>query len=268
MNNKAIMLEPGFIYDQETRTYMLHALHGVNDISVWSAFLKYASIIRHNENRNVLINAFVESEKAPDRVFFSIKDIDSEIQSLLEELSISGIDKKFSIVRYKNDVFMITDSGDMFSGNEILDVFVYKRSIQEIKLFKGLGLPDFFLSGMVKFAVSESLFLRPWKEILRGERVTTSDQNTYLILDKGSLLTKIGRSADLYRRMFEFLNSNNSLVFVASCQGGHHETSLHKKYANKRKSREWFALTVEDIENIIEEYKMAVSAKKWKMFFK
>lgn len=149
----------------------------------------------------------------------------------------------------------------------MINKLIFSRSENDRLTMRGSCLSDLFFTGMVQTAISTEVFFRPSIEELRAKRVETEDQYTYLLLDKNSLLTKVGRTADIMKRMSEFSNSNTNLIWIAECKGGKYETEIHRKYKDKLVLKEWYKLTIEDIDNIIEKYRMRTTIAKWKKFF-
>lgn len=74
---------------------------------------------------------------------------------------------------------------------------------------------------------------------------------TYLIFDSLSKLTKIGTTKNLQSRI-QTLSTANLNLHLIYCTNVNIEKLLHKIYKNRKIKREWFQLTFQDIENIIE----------------
>lgn len=74
----------------------------------------------------------------------------------------------------------------------------------------------------------------------------------YLISDGRNV--KIGKSLDPKRRLrsLQTARSETELTLLGVIPGGHKvETLLHRKYREKRRNGEWFALTSEDVLDIL-----------------
>ena len=78
-------------------------------------------------------------------------------------------------------------------------------------------------------------------------------RDTYLALDKSTGYIKIGRSINPKNRIDALMNSNPSIVLLATAEGDV-EKELHIKYAHKNVRGEWFDLSNKDIDNIIFEH--------------
>ena len=74
---------------------------------------------------------------------------------------------------------------------------------------------------------------------------------TYLIFDSLSKLTKIGSTKDIQSRMCTLSTSNLNLHLIY-CTDANVEKLLHKIYKDRKVKKEWFQLTFQDVENIIE----------------
>lgn len=73
----------------------------------------------------------------------------------------------------------------------------------------------------------------------------------YLIFDSLSKLTKIGTTENLKSRIstLSTANLNLHLLYYTNVNI---EKLLHKIYKDKKVKKEWFQLTLQDVENIIE----------------
>jgi len=78
------------------------------------------------------------------------------------------------------------------------------------------------------------------------------DKKTYIVYDKFSELYKIGRSNDIDKRINALKTANPYIEFVMKFDRDI-EKELHSDYSHKRLDREWFALTLEDLQ-VIERY--------------
>jgi len=98
---------------------------------------------------------------------------------------------------------------------------------------------------------------KKYSESRRNNRNNVDNSNTciYLIYDKQTGLTKIGSSNNPERRLVELKNQykNNKLVLLAYVENVEQklETKLHEDYKEKNKVNEWFELSKEEIDEII-----------------
>ena len=81
-----------------------------------------------------------------------------------------------------------------------------------------------------------------------------NNYKTYLIKDTSSMLYKIGRSANPCIRHRDIKTGNPTTMLLMFCNSDI-ESILHKKYADKRVSGEWFKLSDHDITEILNEFK-------------
>lgn len=255
-------------YNEEHGFYSTLINGKIKDTHAWVLLMKYANIIYNNEKRDVLIRAINCSIDGDSMLSFYIETIDEEEALLIKELYPAETCNGFCIVCFKNTLFLVTRKGEVISGNDIINKVLSERAERESFSLKGMGFSALFFHGWVEYAITTELFLRPMRECMKGDRVQVKDQETYLLLDKISMLVKIGRSADIPQRIKQLSISNENLVLLAYSKRGEIETVLHHHYKEKKKSREWYALTTQDIDWIIKEFKMNVSHKKWKSFFK
>lgn len=104
----------------------------------------------------------------------------------------------------------------------------------------------------------ESNKRKAYSESRRNNRNKVDNSNTsiYLVKDMKTGLTKIGSSNNPERRLVELKNqyNNDNLILIAYAENVEQklETQLHSEYKNKNKINEWFELSDEDIEEIIE----------------
>lgn len=75
--------------------------------------------------------------------------------------------------------------------------------------------------------------------------------NTYLIFDNSSDLYKIGKSVDPYKRIKSFCNPRLQLLYILPDDK---ETELHYLMKSKREHGEWFRLTDNDVNSIVNKY--------------
>jgi hypothetical protein len=74
---------------------------------------------------------------------------------------------------------------------------------------------------------------------------------TYLIFDKLSKLTKIGKTKDLKSRLSTLSTGNLNLEIVLFSKGDF-ENECHVLFKDKKVDKEWFNLSLEDVEGIEE----------------
>lgn len=103
---------------------------------------------------------------------------------------------------------------------------------------------------------------KAYSESRRNNRnkVDNSSTSVYLIKDTRTGLIKIGSSNNPERRLVELKNQyeNDNLVLVAYVENVEQklETELHNNYKNQNKINEWFELSNEDVQEIIEKNHM------------
>lgn len=103
------------------------------------------------------------------------------------------------------------------------------------------------LQSMLHLAISQ------WNR--RGKkRVTSKDQETYIIKDTSANLYKIGKSHDPIRRI-ERICANNTTIKLIMVIERNVETELHHKYAHRHSQGEWYNLTEDDLIDIYSNYK-------------
>lgn len=89
---------------------------------------------------------------------------------------------------------------------------------------------------------------------LRRERINENKTpKTYLMLDKNTGFTKIGRSIHPKKREVTLQSQKPTIILLKVCDDNV-ESELHKKYAKKRQRGEWFKLSQEEIKTIIDTY--------------
>lgn len=113
---------------------------------------------------------------------------------------------------------------------------------------------------MANSSVLKSLEIRDGKVVsvglANGKRVR-NDEYIYLVRAENGLI-KIGYSEDVQRR-FNLLNTSSPVAlellwFLKSARARAIEAKLHNLYASKRIRGEWFALTIDDVEQIKRDY--------------
>lgn len=82
---------------------------------------------------------------------------------------------------------------------------------------------------------------------------------TYLMHDENIHYTKIGKSVNPKHREKTLQGEKPTITMFAVCENDV-EKKLHVKYADKRIRGEWFDLTQEDIDNIVNEYGFELQA--------
>ena len=80
---------------------------------------------------------------------------------------------------------------------------------------------------------------------------------TYLMKDFNTGLTKIGKAIDPKHRERTLQSEKPTISLFAVCEDNI-ESELHKTYKDKRVRGEWFNLTGEDIDNIVNKYKFKI----------
>jgi len=81
-----------------------------------------------------------------------------------------------------------------------------------------------------------------------------SKYNTYIFKDNSAGLYKIGRSTNPESRHQTIYTSNPSASILMICDQDI-ESELHKKYFDKKVTREWFSLSDSDLQEIFERFK-------------
>ena len=86
-------------------------------------------------------------------------------------------------------------------------------------------------------------------------RLQTEERNikTYILKDELSGLYKIGKTSDLDKRL-KSLRCGNPFISLYATIGRDCESELHKLFDSKRFEREWFNLSDDDIEFIVQTY--------------
>lgn len=79
------------------------------------------------------------------------------------------------------------------------------------------------------------------------------DQLSYLMIDRSNGFVKIGKSANPRFREKTLQSEKPSIELLAICDDDV-ELVLHRKYKHKRLRGEWFDLTHDELESIIEEF--------------
>ena len=94
-------------------------------------------------------------------------------------------------------------------------------------------------------------------DIYYWSRVYTETKDitrTYLVYDELSKFTKIGRSNDPYQR-FNILKCSNPRIKLLAIADTDIELNLHTMFKDKLVKGEWYNLSNEDINKIIEDFK-------------
>ena len=86
---------------------------------------------------------------------------------------------------------------------------------------------------------------------------TFEKTKTYLMKDSNTGLTKIGKTVDPKHRERTLQSEKPTISLFAVCEDNI-ETKLHKIYKDKRTRGEWFNLTKEEVDNIINKYKFKI----------
>lgn len=154
-------------------------------------------------------------------------------------------------------IFIFNHEGetDVYNIYEMLAVFSL--------VFDDLG--DFVKFAVIldKYSQGSRLYIQLKTDVIRS-KIAREDkrsiceskmlQKTYLIKDKRTGATKIGKSNNPYKREKTLQSEALSLELLYICNDNV-ESLLHKKYKHKRIRGEWFNLTDNDINEIISKYK-------------
>ncbi len=84
---------------------------------------------------------------------------------------------------------------------------------------------------------------------------------TYLMVDRNTGYTKIGKSKDPVFRERTLQSEKPTISLFAICEDNV-ERALHSLYENKRVRGEWFDLTPNEVSNICDVYKFAIDNKR------
>lgn len=89
-------------------------------------------------------------------------------------------------------------------------------------------------------------------DALRGFKRSKREYKTYLVSGSNGLI-KIGKTIDVNKRI-KVLQSINPEIKIIACCDKDVELELHEKYSKKRIQSEWFSLTKDDIDEIMNNY--------------
>jgi hypothetical protein len=106
-----------------------------------------------------------------------------------------------------------------------------------------------------------TLFISSWAidalisldEVIRQESLAKITQRTYVMYDSASNLYKIGRSKDISVREKAIRSAAPNSKMILVCENDI-ESELHNEYAIRRRHGEWFALSANDVLDLIKKY--------------
>lgn len=146
------------------------------------------------------------------------------------------------VFRYATFFDLLTIATDVSTMDDLSFAFAMMDSIQEYicseseaKMFMN---SKWFLLALVRPAISSD------------DKV---EKKTYLVKDKNTGLTKIGRALDPCFREKTLQSEKPTIVLFAVCSRDI-ENKLHKKFSKKRVRGEWFNLSKNDLDSIIAQY--------------
>lgn len=123
-------------------------------------------------------------------------------------------------------------------------IFSIKKSLPESRINEFLELLDDVIDSEIG-----SLNIKPEKT----RRSVYKEKKTYLMTDSNTGFTKIGRSVKPKFRESTLQSEKPTITLLATCEIDCEE-ELHEKYKTKRGRGEWFNLSSDDIESIINDY--------------
>ena len=108
---------------------------------------------------------------------------------------------------------------------------------------------------------SGTLFISPWcidalismDEAMLRYSHTPQIQNTYVMYNPINDLYKIGKSKNVFIREKILKCAAPEIKLILSCEDDI-EAELHDEFAAKRRRGEWFALTANDVLDLVEKY--------------
>lgn len=180
-----------------------------------------------------------------------ITEVDGEQSVLLAELLNELIhDLRPSLlgdIEIEDDV--ISCGGASFDDVDILNMIIEYSSKYHTK--KMLPLLDiiYHLVPYLCEAIRADIYY--WSRVYTETKDIT---RTYLVYDELSKFTKIGRSNDPYQR-FNILKCSNPRIKLLAIADTDIELNLHTMFKDKLVKGEWYNLSNEDINKIIEDFK-------------
>lgn len=178
-------------------------------------------------------------------------EVDGEQSVLLAELLNELIhDLRPSLlgdIEIEDDV--ISCGGASFNDVDILNMIIEYSSKYHTK--KMLPLLDiiYHLVPYLCEAIRADIYY--WSRVYTETKDIT---RTYLVYDELSKFTKIGRSNDPYQR-FNILKCSNPRIKLLAITDTDIELKLHTMFKDKLVKGEWYNLSNEDINRIIEDFK-------------
>lgn len=154
----------------------------------------------------------------------------------------------------ENDIvfFKNKESGITYNCFDLLE---YARRIDNIEDAIDFLAP---FECFIKSRTYWSLRISVMREFVQIEEHKEFDRaytgfRTYLMKDSNTGYTKVGKSKSPKIRESTLQSEKPTIILIKVCDDNV-ESTIHKKYADKRVRGEWFNLSEEDIENIVNEY--------------
>ena len=180
-----------------------------------------------------------------------ITEVDGEqsvlLAKLLNELIHDLRPSLLGDIEIEDDV--ISCGGASFNDVDILNMIIEYSSKYHTK--KMLPLLDiiYHLVPYLCEAIRADIYY--WSRVYTETKDIT---RTYLVYDELSKFTKIGRSNDPYQR-FNILKCSNPRIKLLAIADTDIELNLHTMFKDKLVKGEWYNLSNEDINKIIEDFK-------------
>ena len=198
-------------------------------------------------------NPIILSEEL-DKICSTVKDVIG-LDSLLKQFKVrNGIIKNNYLIEDEKSYFYIQLNENSYiklSKEDILTIIYYKTGTISFLLLNSL---DKLIDN------NDYTYLRV-RYLLLSQIINTIDiesyserQRTYLMKDSNTNLIKIGKAVDPKHREKTLQSEKPTISLFAVCENNV-ESELHKQYKDKRVRGEWFDLTDEEINNIINKFK-------------
>ena len=138
---------------------------------------------------------------------------------------------------------LVADSEDREFAESVLNYLDYWEAKQLSK-----DRTYWILRGCVRMHMA-------WVEVVRERKYTDVKHNskTYLMLDADTGFVKIGRSIDPKKREVTLQSKKPTISLLKICDKNV-ESKLHNQYASKRVRGEWFKLSADEIQEIVNNY--------------
>lgn len=247
-----VALEYAKWLDPKLKTPLLISLKNNKYINLQDRLVNYDSEVLIEYYGDLI--EFIEDNNSTILDIFGDKSDEIFLDELNKYLDIYYMDEKLTfIIKNNNEIsyftrkelleFALSMGDDVFLYKTIkfIDNFLDKKSIdsKDYLLIRYLTLSDLLSNINQRYQINTN---------------STKTKKTYLMNDSNTGYTKIGNAINPKFRE-KTLQSEKPSISLFAISEDFIETKLHEQYSNKRVRGEWFNLTTDEINHIVNKYK-------------